>query len=235
MDRVGAQVEPLLRRIEQLRGELAALPGKMAMLRAEIEAAKAALQEAKKEATQLQLTRKQKELDLDAQEAAIRKHSTELNAVKTNDAYRALLGEIEKAKQEKSVLEDHILQLLDQIDQASRLGKEKEAVSKANEVALQKQISDCEDAQKALEQTLASKESERAQALSVLSKNLADHYSKIRNGKRGAAVVPIRREQCTGCHMKVSQNLINEVRRGQKIMTCESCSRIVYLEEVIPA
>jgi uncharacterized protein len=221
--------------MDRLRSELAAIPGRIAMLKAEIQAAKVALEDAKKEATQLQLTRKQKELDLDSQEAAIRKHSTELNAVKTNDAYRALMGEIEKAKQDKSVLEDQILQLMEQGDQAGRLWKEKEAATKVNEASLQKQISDWEAKQKELEQTLASKESERTQAFSVLSKDLAAQYSKIRNGKRGAAVVPIRKEQCSGCHMKVSQNLINEVRRGQKIMTCESCSRIVYLEEVIAA
>ena len=54
---------------------------------------------------------------------------------------------------------------------------------------------------------------------------------KKREANIKAAVVPIRSEQCSGCHMKVSQNLINEVRRGLKLMTCESCSRIVYLEE----
>jgi len=218
--------------MDRLRAELAAIPAKIAALKGEIQAAKTSLEDAKKDLTQLQLAKKQKELDLDTQEGSIRKHSTELNAVKTNEAYRALLGEIDKAKLEKSALEDQILQIMEQMDQASRIWKEKESGSKANEAGLQKQISDWEAKQQELQQVLSSKESERAQALSALSKGLADHYSKIRTGKRGAAVVPIRKEQCSGCHMKVSQNLINEVRRGQKLMTCESCSRIVYLEEV---
>ncbi len=221
--------------LDRLRADLAAIPAKISKLKADIQAAKTALEEAKKEMTQLQMAKKQKELDLDTQEGAIRKHSTELNAVKTNDAYRALLGEIEKAKQEKSTLEDQILQIMEQSDQASRVWKEKEATSKSDEAALQKQISDWEAKQKELEQTIAAKEVEREQAFSGLTKNLAESYKKLRNGYRGAAVVPIRKEQCVGCHMKVSQNLINEVRRGQKLMTCESCSRIVYLEEAIVA
>jgi predicted nucleic acid-binding Zn-ribbon protein len=219
--------------LDRLRGELAAIPAKRAALKAEIQTAKTALEEAKKEMTQLQMAKKQKELDLDGQETAVRKHSNELNSVKTNEAYRALLGEIEKAKEEKSALEDQILQIMEQMDQAGRNWKEKEAGSKAHEAGILKQISDWEAKQKELEQVLVTRDAERAQAFSALPKNLADQYNKLRNGKYiKAAVVPVRSEQCAGCHMKVSQNLINELRRGQKLMTCESCSRIVYLEEV---
>ena len=221
--------------LDRLRGELAAIPGKIARLNADIQAAKTALEDAKKEMTQLLLTKKQKELDLETQEGAIRKHSTELNAVKSNDAYRALLGEIEKAKLDKSQLEDQILQMMGQSDQAARLWKEKEAAARVTEADLRKQITDWEAKQKELQQTITTKDAEREQAVAGLSRKLAEQYNKLRAGKRGAAVVPIRDEQCSGCHMKVSQNLINEVRRGQKLMTCESCSRIVYLEEAIAA
>src|SRR6266403_5228479 len=130
--------------LDRWRAELLAIPAKISGLKSDIQAAKTALEDAKKDMMQLQLTKKQKELDLDAQEAAIRKHSTELNAVKTNDAYRALLGEIEKAKEEKSRLEDQILQIMEQSDQAARVWKEKEAASKTDEAALLKQISDWE-------------------------------------------------------------------------------------------
>src|SRR5258706_11161701 len=126
--------------LDRLRAELAAIPATIVKLKADIQAAKTALEDAKKDMTQIQLAKKQKELDLDTQESAIRKHSTELNAVKSNDAYRALMGEIEKAKQEKSGLEDQILQLMEQSDQAVRLWKEKEATSKSDEAGIQKQI-----------------------------------------------------------------------------------------------
>jgi len=218
--------------LDRLSGELTAVPKKIAEIKASIDGAKKALEEAKKEVTQLQLTKKQKELDLDGQESAIRKHSTELNSVKTNEAYKALMGEIEKAKQGKSVLEDQILQIMEQIDLANKTWKEKEASHKGNEAGLLKQISDWEAKQKELEQAISAKQAEREQLVGALPKNLSDQYNRLRKGKRGAGIVPIRNEQCSGCHMKVSQNLINELRRGQKMMTCESCSRIVYLEEV---
>ena len=78
--------------LDRLSGELAAVPKKISEIKKSIDDAKKALEEAKKEVTQLQLAKKQKELDLDGQESAVRKHSTELNAVKTNEAYKALVG-----------------------------------------------------------------------------------------------------------------------------------------------
>src|SRR4029077_14619973 len=101
-----------------------------------------------------------------------------------------------------------------------------------NEAALEKQIADWEAKTKELEEAITAMDAERQQALAALPKYLAEQYSKLRKSLRGASVVPIRKEQCGGCYMKVSQNLINDVRRGQRLMTCESCSRIVYLEEV---
>jgi len=99
---------------------------------------------------------------------------------------------------------------------------------------LQKQISAWHAKESGREQAIASKDVERDQELANFPKGLAEQYKKLRTIKRtGPAIVPIRKEQCSGCHMKVSQNTINEVRRGQKLMTCESCSRILYIEEVL--
>lgn len=218
--------------LDRFHAELAAIPTKISAIKNEIQGNKTALEEAKKDLNQHQLSKKQRELDLESQEAAVRKHSGELNAVKTNEAYKALLGEIQKAKDTQSALEDQILQLMEQIDQAMKVWKEKETISKGTEAGLLKQISDWEAKGKEIEQTLAAKQADRDLALGALPKTLSAQYEKLRSGKRGAALAPIRKEQCTGCHMKISQATINEVRRGMKIMTCESCSRIVYLEEV---
>lgn len=217
--------------LDRLRAEAASIPSKIAAIKAEIQTNKSALETAKKDLTQFQLAKKQKDLDLEAREAAIRKHSGELNAVKTNEAYKALLGEIDKAKKERSGLEDEILQLMEQIDGANKIWKEKEGSAKNVEAGLQKQIADWENKQKELDAQTAQKQTERDGVADALAPVLRGPYDRLRQNKRMNAVVPIRNEQCAGCHMKVSPNLVNELRRGQKLMTCESCSRIVFLEE----
>jgi hypothetical protein len=141
------------------------------------------------------------------------------------------MGEIEKAKQEKSVLEDEVLVLMDQIDQANKVWKEKESSAKSIESGLQTQIATWEAKQKEFDAQAEQKSVEREGLVAALPAPLRESYERLRQNKRTNAVVPIRNGQCTGCHMKVSPNLINEISRGKKLMACESCARIVYLEE----
>jgi uncharacterized protein len=218
--------------LDRLQSEAAAIPAQVETLKSTIKQNQVALENSKKEATQLQLAKKQKDLDLEMQENAIRKHSTELNAVKSNDAYKALMGEIDKAKRDKSALEDQVLMLMDQIDQANKSWKEREASSKGIESDLQRRIGELETKKIDLESQMTAKQSDRVGLAGALPTALAPQYERLRGRHRhSATVVPIRNEQCMGCHMKVSQNLVNELRRGQKMLTCEHCSRIVYLEE----
>src|SRR5262245_20548324 len=76
--------------LDRIEADLAAIPKKIESLKSNIQDAKTALENAKKESTQLQLLRKQKDVDLETREGEVRKHTTELNSVKSNDAYKAL-------------------------------------------------------------------------------------------------------------------------------------------------
>jgi len=218
--------------VDRLRAEAAAVPALITKLKADIQANKTALEAAKKDLIQFQLAKKEKDIDLDIRDATIRKHTGELNVVKTNEAYKALVGEIDKAKREKSELEDQVLVLMEQIDTANKSWKEKEAAAKGVQDGFQKQISEWESKQQAIESQIQQKVAEREAEAGALDAKLIEPYNRLRQNKRVNAVVPVRKEQCMGCHMKVSQNLLNEIRRGQKMMPCESCARIVYLEEV---
>src|SRR4051812_36420369 len=63
-----------------------------------IEKLKADLKAAKDALSQHQLRKKQLELDAEAQEKLVQKHNSELNSLKSNDAYKAMLAEIQGAK-----------------------------------------------------------------------------------------------------------------------------------------
>lgn len=50
--------------------------------------------------------------------------------------------------------------------------------------------------------------------------------------KRNAeGIVAVKNDVCTGCHMILPGQFANEVRRGENILFCPYCSRILYYEE----
>ena len=55
-------------------------------------------------------------------------------------------------------------------------------------------------------------------------------YEKIRRWAGNSAVVPVKKQACYGCFMKVSDKVYSEVIDSAEIVTCPNCGRILYIE-----
>src|SRR5689334_14383037 len=84
--------------LDSVSAAIALVPKDIDAIKAEVDEEKKRVAAAKEKTTQLQLKKKNKELDLSKLEETARKHGTDLNSVKTNEAFKALQGEIDKAK-----------------------------------------------------------------------------------------------------------------------------------------
>jgi len=56
-------------------------------------------------------------------------------------------------------------------------------------------------------------------------------YQKLLNNKKDRVVVPIENRNCNGCHIALTAQHENLVRKGERIVFCEHCSRIHYWQE----
>jgi len=73
--------------------------------------------------------------------------------------------------------------------------------------------------------------SEETSLTSELDEDLKFKFERIIRSKSGMGIVPIHGVVCTGCHMILPANFVNEVRQADKIVFCPYCSRILYFEE----
>jgi predicted nucleic acid-binding Zn-ribbon protein len=67
--------------------------------------------------------------------------------------------------------------------------------------------------------------------VSKIGRGDLSYYNRIREAK-GRAIVPIRRNACDGCFAAVSSQKQLEIRRNDRIYTCESCGRILISSEI---
>jgi len=118
--------------------------------------------------------------------------------------------------------------------------------------ALQKQVQDAAarlegekgrvDTEKnRLESVRRAADEDRAQLLArrrVLAEGLSEPvretYERVRAGRHGVAVAEVRDGFCGGCHVRLRPQMYNDVRANASILTCESCSRILYYVEPAP-
>lgn len=215
--------------LERMQGEIDQIPKEIDRMKREFEESQESLEELKKEIKELQVEKKNKELELQSKEEELRKHQNELFTVKTNEAYAALLKEIEEAKKLIDTMEDTILATMEKEDTllAEEKIRKEEIAKKKEEVTRQQK--ELEEKLQRLNQNLQEVQLEQKEKVAKIESEVLNRYQKIREKKDGMAVVPIVDGFCGGCSIVLPTQLINDVLSGKELVACRNCLRILYL------
>ena len=214
-----------------MKKELQEKPALLNEIKEKFEAKKAALKELEDKAKAIQLDRKAKELDLKAKEDEIIKGNAQLSQLKTNKEYTAKLSEIETLKASKSIFEEKILASYDESDTINaKIEKEKVFIAE-QEKAYLVQKKDIEESLKLLEDRVKVLAGQRNQLSPEVDKEILVRYEKILEKRSGVAIVPVQNEVCGGCYMNVTTHSVNQIKMHEKLIICEMCARILYLED----
>jgi predicted nucleic acid-binding Zn-ribbon protein len=192
-----------------------------------LESSKIKLNFKKKNYIKLISLRKEKEELLDSKEGLINKYSMELSVVRSNDVYRVLLLEIEKAKVDKSVVENEILWLMDEIDRESIVCRLTESELKKIEQKIGNEISEIESSVKKLEKKVREVEIERKEYELGINKEVLGQYERLRENRSGQNVCLVEGESCSGCGMMLRPQLINQTEKCHELVFCDNCFRIL--------
>jgi predicted nucleic acid-binding Zn-ribbon protein len=69
---------------------------------------------------------------------------------------------------------------------------------------------------------------ERSQMVARMNPGLYRQYERIRKARRGLAVAEAVDGRCNACHMAMRPQFSQELKRGDQVMACESCTRLLY-------
>ncbi len=179
----------------------------------------------------LQLKMKDKEGVLGSKEENVKKYQTQLNLVKTNKEYAALQKEIEGLKADNSLLEEEIIGLLEEIDLSEgEVAREKEALAE-KEKELKEEESKVKERMQKIEEELNSLVKDRQLILPGIEPLILTHYDKVLENREGYALAEVVNDACGGCQMELPPQTINEIRMEERIVSCEVCTRILYVRE----
>ena len=138
-----------------------------------------------------------------------------------------MLLEIEKAKADKSVVEDEILELMDKIEAENRLVKDSENAFKESELKIKGEISAIENSVKQYCDDIKSIEDNRERHKLKVNPKIAQQYERIREGRDGQGICLVDGESCGGCGMVLRPQLINQAQKCAELVFCDNCSRIL--------
>jgi len=214
--------------IAEVEAAAAAIPGVIRRIEEQLMKAKAALDAVTAETDRMTKLRRQQERELEEVTDQLKKRQSRLFEIKTNQEYSAVLKEIEGLKHRVSVLEEAILVLLDQIEVELKARAEEEQRVRSSEAEALRDTQRKEAELRQLRGRLSELQGARKGRSKNVESSLLQQYLRLLKSRAGLAVAPARDGSCEGCHVALTPQLYNEVRRNEEILTCERCGRILY-------
>ena len=143
--------------------------------------------------------------------------------------YETAMREADTLQKQIAAFETQIIEKMTALEEV-----EKELESRAEEIdtldAKRKAALAVFDKELSGHKTQFNSETKKREAVfTTLPAQLASVYNRMAQRSRdGIAVAEVVNGSCSACYMSLRPQMAVEVRRGDSIMTCESCSRILY-------
>lgn len=217
--------------IRELQSIQEAAPQRMATLEAEFIGRKEEIGAAriKHESLVADHARYSKERD----EVQVRLQQTQhkLMQVTNSREYSAVLNEIDQSKSKIRVLEDQILECEGAIEElAGPAAEADEKISQERE-RVDSLIQKIREETNQAEVKLSEINAQREEITRLLPPDYVNRYENIFKARQGVVMARLDKESCGACHVRLRPQVISLVRRSEDIVCCDSCRRILYIEE----
>jgi predicted nucleic acid-binding Zn-ribbon protein len=218
--------------IKRITDEIATFPARQQEIDQQFEESASELLNLKREFESAVATRVRLEADLITEQQKHEKFKADLMRATNEREYTTAVREIDVTKRAISTLETELLKLMEKIEQLDAGVKERTPELERRRGEFDRQLDEIATSVKKGEQRLSSITREREQLYNTLSssaKSLYDRASKLRGG---VVLAEARDYSCQACRMKIRPQVFNDIRRGDTIITCESCARVLYYRAV---
>lgn len=210
-----------------IESALSRIPAERQVLSARLAAGRAVLEAQKRRLHDLLLTRRQIEKDIEALQVEEVRFQGQLPLVKKNEEYQALLHEIADRKSRRSERETNLLELMEEEQSLADAGPRAESELRVvvEEAGQRTSGLDAEEARGRSQ--AASLDAERQGWVVKLAPALKSRYQRTRTSLDGRAVVPILKGACGGCYRGQPPQVLQEARRGERLLLCDGCGRML--------
>jgi predicted nucleic acid-binding Zn-ribbon protein len=215
--------------IRKLQAELEAIPQRRAEIEKEFDQRAFEIRALEAARDDAHHTRARLEIEIAEQRLRVERAERNLMSSKKQDEYTAAIREADAARKQISTLETQTLEQMESFEKAEaslkERGEEIESLNSDREAALKA----FDDETQAQTDKLAANRAERERLVAALPKSMGALYVRISARIRdGIAVAEARNGACMACFMALRPQAMAQVRRGEEVITCDNCNRILY-------
>ncbi len=215
--------------IRRLQTEIAAIPERRAEIEKEFDQRAFEIKGLEQQRDEAQQERVR--LEAEAAETKTQGERAERNLMssKKQDEYTAAIREADSAKKHISKLEEQILEKMEAFELANNALTERAPEVAKLQAEMEERFKNFDAQAKRQEVELNALREQREKTVLALPKGLSREYNRISTRIRdGVAVTEARNGSCTACFMALRPQVMSQIRRGDEIITCENCNRILF-------
>jgi uncharacterized protein len=226
--RLVSQLQAIDLQMTELEKEVAALPKHIAVIEKTLESHQRRLDADRAALTANQKERKKLEGDIQMHEQKISKLRDQMLGAKTNEQYKAFQHEIEYLQKEIRTAEDRILELMSESESLETAVKTAEVALKDEKRLVETEKSRARERTAADQTQLQQLQAQRVEAAGKLPAATLAEYARIRKKWHGVVIAEATSGRCAACQIVLRPQYLQDLKKGEHLMTCESCGRFLY-------
>jgi predicted nucleic acid-binding Zn-ribbon protein len=227
------RLQALDRKIANLETEVATLPKHISEIEKRLEAHARRLEADKFALAANQRDRKKLEGDIQLHQQKISKLRDQMSAVKTNEQYQAFQHEIAYIEAEIRKSEDSILDFMEQSEPLEKNVKSAEVSLKVEQKEVEAEKARARERTKVDEQELTQLRGERKTVAGEMEPKFYTEYERVRKKSKNTPIADATDGRCSACQISLRPQFFQDLRRQDKVMYCESCSRILTYNPIV--
>ena len=219
------------RRLKTLKNDLEKLPGELEYMDKKIFEEKESIRLAMEEWKTLESKNNSLEKDILSHRDQIARQRNRQLEVKKNEEYQALEHEIANLETKIDELESEQIETLDKIDDARETAEVAEKKIAQRVIELEKEREERVAFGKQAEIDVQSLETQIVETREEVEPDFLSVYDRVSKiVSRPPYMAPLEDQKCSGCHLRVSNDVVSSVLVEKKLTQCDQCGRIVYIE-----
>jgi len=175
----------------------------------------------------------QKRLDLDIADDStrIKKSKSKRMQVSNSREYQAVEREIDNMERQNRSREEERVALLEECGIQEGQLREVDIVWSALKAELEVKKENLEQRLDEARARLDDLQKTRALTGSEVPPPILARYEFIRRRLEHPVIVPVDNSICSGCHIAIPPQVFIELQRGQQILSCPNCQRLIYWDQ----
>lgn len=227
------RLQAIDRKIVSLETEVAALPKHIAEAEKKLEGHSRRLEADRAALATNQRDRKKLEGDIQVHQQKISKLRDQMLGAKNNEQYKAFQNEIAYAEGEIRKCEDRILELMEKDEPLDAAVKAAAVALKTEQQQVETEKIRARDRSAADIKELAVQQAERKIITDQMTPTFYKEYERIRKKTKNRPIADATEGRCDACQMSLRPQFFQDLRKGDQIMFCESCGRILTYNPII--